>query len=373
MRGLSEAVSRKMGRMYSTFDLNFAQAFLDGAEGQFLNFFGDMMGVARLGEQAATVTADDRVVRFTVDVGTFGDINGAVSITLTSGSIVSTESGANGIRYRVVVDTVLPAADDEAFVSVQSLKTGSSQNVGRNQLRFHDFTGYADSANNTLKVTNDADVITGGDLETDTNYRFRIANQTLSSEQANSTAIRLAALVVPGVSDITVLSFHSGIGSYDILIKSVTPTVSTSLISTVQTSVTGVTSNGIVTNVRGPSELGLSVVGSLQYRRRLSTEEEVSILQSTTNNITDYMNNLDIGEEFVVQEALERVLTTSDLIKKVGATAKPFDNLFLYRPSRLDDNKVRSTLIDDFDPESDERLIVENQFAGATPVLFRSQ
>ena len=60
MRALAEAVSRKMGRMYSVFDLNFAQAFLDAAEGQYLNFIGDMMGVSRLGEQAATVTSQDR-------------------------------------------------------------------------------------------------------------------------------------------------------------------------------------------------------------------------------------------------------------------------------------------------------------------------
>lgn len=372
MRALAEATSKKMGRMYSTFDLNFAQAFLGGAEGQWLNFFGDMMGVARLGEQAATVTANDRNVKFTVDIGNFGDINSGSSITITSGTIVSTETAGNGIRYRVIVNTVLPSGDDKAYVSVQAVRTGSRENIGRNQFRFHNFTGYTDVANNTLKVSNDADIITGGDLETDTNYRFRIANQVLSAEQANATAVRLAALVIPGVADIVVLPFHRGIGTYDVMVQSVTPTASVDLISAVQTAVSSVTANGIVTKVRSPTELGLSVIGTLIYRRLLSPEEEVSILQSAVTNVTDYVNNLNIGEEFVVQETLERVLTTSELIKKVGTTVKPFDNLYLYRPSRLEDNKVRSTLIDDFDSEADERLIVENRYAGATPILFRS-
>jgi uncharacterized phage protein gp47/JayE len=372
MRALVEAISRKMGLMYSTFDLNFAQAFLDGAEGQFLSFIGDMMGVSRLGETPATVTSDDRNVKFVVDIGNFGDINGAASITITSGTIISTQAGGAGLRYRVVVDTVLPSGDDEAFVSVQAVRTGSQQNVGRNQLKFHDFTGYTDVLNDTLKVTNDADVITGGDLETDTNYRFRIANQTLAAEQANLTAIRLAGLTVPGVADVVLLPFSRGIGTYDVLVQSITPTASADLISSVQTSITAVTSHGVVGRSRGPEELGMALVGTLTYRRLLSAEEETNILQSVTANVTDYINGLDIGEEFVVQEAVERVLSTSDVIKKVGTTTKPFDNLFLFRPSALDDNKVRSTLIDDFDPEEDERLIVENRFAGAAPILFRS-
>lgn len=372
MRALVEAVSKKMGRMYSTFDLNFGQAFLDGAEGKWLAYIGDMLGVPRLGETAAVVTALDRNVRFVVDLGTFGDINGGASILIPSGTIISTQAAGGGIQYRVVVNTILDAAADEAYVSVQAVRTGSAQNVGKGQLRHHTFTGYTDAVNSSLKVTNDADIVTGGDLESETNYRFRIANQVTAAENANEIAIRLAALQIPGVADITLIPFHRGIGSYDLLVKSTTPTVGDNLIASVGAAVNQVTSNGIVSRVRGPTELGLQVVGTLTYKRKLSTDEESQVLQATTQNVTDTINALDIGEEFVVQDILESVLTTSDLIKKVGITAKPFDNMFIYRPSRLEDNKVRSTLIDDYVPEADERIIVENKFAGATPILFRS-
>lgn len=372
MRSLVEAVSRKMGRMYTTFDLNFGQAFLEGAEGKWLNYIGDMMGVPRLGETAAVVTALDRNVKFTVDLGTFGDINGGASITIPAGTIISTQSGGQGIRYRVAVQAILDPATDEGYVSVESVRTGSVQNVGKGQLRFHNFSNYSDYLNNSLKVTNDADIITGGDLETDTNYRFRISQQVTAAEYANEQSVRLAALAVPGVSEIVYLPYHRGIGTFDILVKAVTPVASANLISTVQAAVNQVTSAGIVPRVRAPVEIGFSLVGTLQYKRQLSSEEETTVLDAARINVTDYVNNLDIGEEFLVQEALERVLSTSDLIKKVGTTTKPFDNMYIYRPSNLEDNKVRSTLIDDYTATSEERVIVETRYAGATPILFRS-
>ena len=206
MRALVESTSRKMGRMYQVFDLNFVQAFLDGAEGRFLDFFGEMLGVSRLGEQEAAVTALDRNVRLYVEVGNFGDINGGASINIPSGVIISTALGGGGVRYRTVVSTILDKDTDEGYVSVQAVRTGAAQNVGKNQLTFHDFTAYTDSVNSSLKVTNEADIITGGDLETDANYRFRISNAVVSAQGGNETSIRLAALAIPGVANTVAVS-----------------------------------------------------------------------------------------------------------------------------------------------------------------------
>ena len=115
MRTLTEAVSKKMGRMWSQFDLNMVQAFLEGAEGKFLNYFGDLMGVERLGEEPASISSVDKNVRFYVEVGTFGDINGGSSILVTRGTLLGTQDAGTGIQYRVVVDTVLAASTNEAY------------------------------------------------------------------------------------------------------------------------------------------------------------------------------------------------------------------------------------------------------------------
>ncbi len=371
-RAVAQAISKKLGQMYRKFDLNIALPFLDGADGKYLDFLGDMMGTPRLGEQPAKVASTERNLKFYVDTGTFGTINGGNPILITQGTVVSTGPSGAGVSYIVPYNVILSASDSSAYVAGQSTRAGSSQNVGAKQLVYHNFTNYTDTANDTLKVTNDAEVITGQSPETDTNYRFRIANKVLSSEQANLTACRIAALSVPGVADIVLLPYHRGIGTFDMLIKATTPTASDGLIAAVQEAVDQVVAHGIVATVRKPRETGVSLTASLTFRKALPASEQQSIFINVTNNLTDYINNLDIGEEFIINEALERAMATSADIKNVGVAGKPFDSIYLYRQTKLEDNKVRGTVLGDVTPKADERLIVENQYAGVTPILVRA-
>jgi hypothetical protein len=102
----------------------------------------------------------------------------------------------------------------------------------------------------------------------------------------------------------------------------------------------------------------------------VSASEQSNLIDAVTQNITNYINNLAIGEEFILNEAVERTMSTSDLIKDIGLPTVPFDEIFTYKPSRVEDNKVRATLIGNFAPESDGKVSVELQYAGLTPVLF---
>ena len=371
MRALAEATSKKIGYMWTQFDLNIAQAFIDGADSKFLNYIGDLMGVERLGEKSANVSSSDRNIRFYVDLGTFGDINSGNSIILTQGTLIGTTTAGGGIQYRVIVNTVLAASDNEAYIAVQSVRSGSNVNVGAGQLKYHNFSDYTDSINDSLKVTNDTEIIYGQDIEGDINYRYRITNQILNLEKANATAIRLAALVTPGVADIIDIPYHRGIGTYDLMIKSVTPSISDSLIANVQEAIDGVTSQGINPKARGPKEMGISLSGTIYLKRKVTPKEQDEIVSTVTDNVSTYINNLDINEEFVINQIIERVLATSDNIKTIGTSTKPLDNLFLYSVSKLEDNKVRSTLLTDYQAATDERIIVENVYAGSTPIVFR--
>jgi uncharacterized phage protein gp47/JayE len=369
-RAIAEATAEKLGQMYKKFDLNVAQSFLSAAEGKYLDFIGDMMGVQRLGQQTAEITSSERNIRFYVDTGTFGDINSGSSITITSGTIVSTDEAASGIRYVVPYNVILSSSLSETYVAVRALKAGTDSNVGARQLRYHNFTNYTDSANDSLNIINDAEILKGEDGETETNYRFRIAQQTTAAESANQTAIRLAVLITPGVADVVLIPWFTGIGTFDVLIKSVTPVLPDGLISAVDQSVSKQVAQGCAYRVRGPVEIGFSLTGTLKFRKKLSSQEETNIINAVTANVSDYVNSLDIDEELIVNEMVERVMSTSDEIKNIGSANKPFDSMYIYKPTKLEDNKIRNTLIGDYNPEEDERIIVETQYAGNTPISF---
>lgn len=370
-RAVADALSGKLGQMYRKFDTNLVLAFLPGAEGKYLDFIGDMMGISRLGQEQAQVSSSERNVKFYTESGTFGTINGGSSILLTSGTIVSSGQSSSGILYTVPYNVILSSSLSEVYIAVQATRSGTSSNIGANQLLYHNFTNYTDVANDTLKVVNEAEIIKGQDGEIDTNYRFRISQQVTAAEKANLTAIRLAALTTPGVADLVVLPYFRGIGTYDMLIKATTPSVPSGLLEAVYESLLKVTAHGIVPTVRAPVEVGISLTGTLIMKRKLSASEETNVLNAVTQNVSDYINSLDIGEDLIVNEMVERVMSTSDEIKNIGSANKPFDSIYTYKPTKLNDNKIRSLLIEDYTTGEDERVIVENTYGGDTPILFR--
>jgi uncharacterized phage protein gp47/JayE len=370
-RAIAEAVSQKMGQMYTKFDTNLAQAFVYGAGGQYLDFIGNLLGVSRISPQTASSPAIEKSVRFYEETGTFGSINSGSNITIPANTIISTGVGATGIQYKIPFNTILRSGDSQLYVDVESIRLGSSSNVGIKQLIHHNFTNYTDVLNESLKVINDVEITRGADIESDTNYKFRITNQTLVSEGANITAIRLAALTVPGVSDVIVIPFFSGIGTFEILVKSISPTITTGLLNAITRSVESVTALGCVSYVRGPKEVGIAMTANLILRQRVTPTEETAIINATVNNVSNYIDNLDIGQELILQEIIQIILASSDLIKNVGTYIKPFESVYVYKPTKLETSKIRSTLIEDYTAASDERVIVENVYAGTTPLLFR--
>lgn len=372
VRQIALAVSNKMGRMWADFDLNVAQAFINGAQGKFLSYIGDMLGVPRLGEEVANISLQSRSIRFYTNTGTFGTINSGASITIPAGRIISTTPGNDGVQYRTLSSQVLLASNSEQYIAAEAVLPGTSSNVGRNQLIYHNFINYTQVNDNTLKVTNDADIVGGKDSESDANYRYRIANQIFAAQSANEIAVRLAALTVAGVADVVMVRHFKGVGTFELLVKSIVPEVSDSLILNVRDAVSKVTSVGNVESVRGPLESGISLTGTLTMRRRIDAQETTDLLRAVTNNVIDYINSLDIGETFSIDDLVQEVLGTAEVIRKVGTTAKPFDSLYLYKQSVVDGGKARQKLLADYVPESDERIIVETVHAGDTPILFRT-
>jgi len=369
-RAIVNALSGKLGKMYQKFDVNIAQALLVGADGKYLEFIGDMMGIEKLGQETASVSSSERVIRFYVDSGTFGDVNNGNSILLSSGTSVGTALAGTGVTYRIPYNVILSSSLSEVYVAAQAVQPGTRSNVGARQLKYHNFTNYTGSADDSLKVVNDSEVIKGEDGEIDTNYRFRISKQVTSAEKANLTSVRLAVLNTPGVADLVIIPYFRGIGTFDVLIKAVTPTVPTGLISAVNEAVLKVVAHGVVPSVRAPIEVGISLVGKLTLKKRMTASEETNILNAVTSNVTDYINSLDIDEDMIVNELIERVMATSSEIKNVGSATKPFENIYTYKPTKLEDNKIRGILLNDYSAEEDERVIVENQYAGTSPILF---
>jgi uncharacterized phage protein gp47/JayE len=359
-RTLAEILSKMVGTFYTALDVNLIQSFISGASDRYLDFIGEMLGMPRKGQEVASASSAYQNIKFYVNLGTFGDINAGSSILVPSGTIISTQSGAKGIKYKLVTDLVLQSSVSSAFATVEALLPGAKSNVGTGQLKYHNFTSYTLFNVNALKVTNLTEIVSGREVENNENYRFRLANAVTAAEAANQMAVRLAVLSVPGVADMVLVPFYRGLGSFDIILKATTPTVPPGLIDAVQGALFNVVAQGNMPVVRAPRETGLSMTIYLKLRNQVSADEALAIRDAARTAVIDYVNNTDIGEEFIVNEVIERVMASDTRIKNMGsAPNQPIDSMYLYSLTRLQDNKNRTKLLGDYSTQTDERLIIE--------------
>lgn len=369
-RAILETVSKRLEEQYRLFDKNLARAFVSTAQGQFLDLIGELVGLSREPSDVASVTSNMEVLRFSVEDGnTFGSINAGQDIILSAGRHrISTKPNGNGIVYIINETVVLSAGATEGFVSAIAASPGVTANVGAHSLVFHTFTDYVDYQNNTLKITNLHAIGNGKNFEGDANFKFRIVNRVLEAEAGNEIAIRLAALSTPGVADVFISKHYRGIGTFGVLIKSTIPTVSDDLINAVTFNVLQVTTLGELGFIRKPKETGLAMRITVHYFSRLSDDEIEAIENNLLDTITNHVNNLDLGQSFEVNRLVSDMFDVSQSIANFGEPGVPIDEIFLYRESRVQDNKTRESLLGNYNPTSDERVIIEP--SNSNPIIF---
>tara|TARA_Y100000310_G_scaffold234993_1_gene238015 strand:+ start:13235 stop:14461 length:1227 start_codon:yes stop_codon:yes gene_type:complete len=368
-RALLESHNRRLEDVYDTFDLNVIRAFLSSATGQFLDLFGQLLAEPRQTSALALAGTTMQVQKFYVTTGTFGDINNGAPITIQAGAILSSKTAGKGTTYRLTETAVLPASSSTYWVGVEAQVPGDAANVGSASLVFHDFEDYEDVLNNTLLTTNVHAIANGRDPESDTNYRFRLTQKITDSATANETALRLAALVTPGVADVTIKKRYYGIGTVLILVESTTPSASAGLLTAVQARVNSVKAGGEKIYVKGPREIGLTFEIAVHYKKSLTTDDLVLIEESIEDSIEDYLTSLGIAGNFDVNRFVAEIFDVSDEIVDLGAPNEPLDVVHIYRPSRLEDNRFRETLLGDYEPAEDERVILEQTVT--KPVVLR--
>lgn len=371
-RALLEIVSRQISEQYQVFDLNLASAFLSTARGEFLNYIGEIVGVERLQPVTAGTVAESQNVIFYTLAATFGAINGGSDITIPKGTRLwtspSTAEADDSIFFYVTEDVILPSAATQQAMPVSATQQGDISNVGQDTLTNHDFENYSDFENGTLLVRNRASITSGRGLESDEDFRYRISKQVTASEMGNETAVRLAALSVPGVADVSMVPYVRGLGTFAVYIKSLEARVSDELVDAVQDTIDTVQSFGNRGYALKPKEIGIEMILSLTYRESITARDRTSINRDVVGTMYDYINNLDIAEDFIVNEVVQRVMQVDDRIKNVGVANKPIDDLKMWKTSRTADNRVRYTLQGDYTAAFDEKVLVE--YSLTTPITI---
>jgi len=102
-------------------------------------------------------------------------------------------------------------------------------------------------------------VQTASGVEDDRSLRFRIKSAVRSAEGSNELAVRLAALGIPGVSDVVINPYSMGSGSFEIILLPQGNRVPVATLADVRSAVAQVISFGVNFQIREPRYVPFSV------------------------------------------------------------------------------------------------------------------
>ncbi len=304
-RTLLEVINSRMSEFYETLDINHAMGFLSSADGYFLDLIGELFNVNRLTAGYASASSLDSVQKFYVSSGFLGDK--IPSLSIPAGTTVSSIDGS--ISYSVVSSAVFSAGAKEVYVSITASEEGEVANVGRNVLVAHDISVAG------VYTTNEKAIVSGVDTESDGNYRYRIANATLSAERANETAVRLAALTVNGVANVAMIPYARGIGSYDVIVIPAEGLPTATLVANVQTAIDSVQAYGVRGTAVAPTIVPVDLEIRIVFVDDVIPERQDTIKKNVQISVEQYITNIPLGGEFILNELRQQIMDVSASIK----------------------------------------------------------
>lgn len=374
-RFILDTVSEEQADQHAIFDINLMQAFIKYADGRFLDFFGDMLNIPRI--EPTHASAETENFMFFVETGTFGDINNGSNFVIPSGTVVKTtpyegavitpgvEAQAS-IVYTTVQEATCQSNQQFVYVPIRAQLEGRYSDVPRNVLTTHEYTSYALVNNKRLKCTNRYAISNGENRETDDSYRYRLSLMFEARNLAVASAIRLAALSVPGVADIKEVMCEQGPGTYSIYVKSLTPTTSPRLLSEVTASCQVVTAFGVRPFILAPIPIGLEFVASVSWNPKATAAQISTGYNDMRSALENYLNNTNIGEEVVFSDLIDILLQSTNYAFSIGSvSANKFEEVYAYRNNPLNTSPIGTGTIrniltgDKVTPLYNERVILE--------------
>jgi len=361
---ITGAVNAVLAQSYDDLTSTVAETYISTASGTSLDFLGAMLGVPRGGSSLAT---RNNVQQFYVITGNFGSVPGigALGNTIPGGTVVQTQDGS--IQYQTVGDVHFNNTDTQVFATVRALVPGAASNVGINILTAHTLPVAG------ILTTNISAISDGTNTQTDTEYRFVLSKAVTAAEAGNEISIRLAALSVQGVSDVLIVPFFYGVGTYSIVVVGTTPIVADNTLTNVLGLVQQVTSLGEFVTVRPPRYIGVEIAAKLIFTKNTIESDKVLIMGQVTDALFDYINNIPLGQGLIRDQIIAKILNVSSEILDVDDDPTSTTNMqiSIWSPTTTDivnnietTNRIKQALPLNYTAFFDDKLIVEQNVQG---------
>ena len=368
-RTILAIISNEIERLENILNANTVLSLVNGAQGIYLDFIGELVGLERGQRSASNVSSLSQNVRVYVDTGlTFGDLNNGSNITLTPGTLIS--SANNEFQFATRERIPLYSGDSEAFLSVRSLKPGAAGNAPRGSLTKISFEAYATYPSPSLKVENLSGIENGSEEDPDSLYRYQITNAFLSAEAGNYNAIRMGLLGLNAVADTIIMPLARGVGTADIILQTTSGEVSGATIEEANRIVEITSSLGTDIRIRKPFLIGLELGLQIKYQKGVSFTEKQQINNKVRDALAKIVLGIPMGGSIDIPSLARVIFRSDDRIIEVGTHAEPLTDIILWRDSIISSSRAPLVLFNNgkIELSADERLVLEGSLAQAIKI-----
>jgi hypothetical protein len=165
----------------------------------------------------------------------------------------------------------------------------------------------------------------------------------LTRVSGNLASIREATLIAPGVSEARFTPFANGPGTVEVTAIPVGNGPDESMLGQVRANIDIVRSAGTRVDVRGPRFVPVEIVVLLVFGPNVGEGLKPDIRLAAQDAILGYISSLRLGQQFIVNEMIQRIMDTDDRILDTEIRCFAF--------------RRRAQVLRNFQPESDEVLI----------------
>lgn len=288
-----KACSEEMADFYNLLTAENVMSVLPTALGRHLDLIGQLFACKRLSNDPTYPSTSNYIL--SLPAGMTGNDFGGSFVVPASTRLTTDPNLGDVIEYQTTHAAVFGPADNSVSVGIRAMRAGPASNIQANTITRVFFPSAPLSGTNPTAISN------GTAAESDDNYRYRISQQVLALEGANSTRIRLAALTVPGVRDVILKPFVKGPGSFLIYVVSNDFGEGSPVIQEVERVVETVQNVGTYTMVLSPEprdvRLGLFLTMRNPEQQFVDQNTRLSTLAAVRGLFDSYMpgDALDLG------------------------------------------------------------------------------
>lgn len=277
------------------------QAFIETAEGEYLDYHGRQRGLER--KQALRARGS---VIFNTDYAL------KEPLTIPKGTVVAA-AGGSPVMFETDVSAVIPAGESSVAVACTACSGGAEGNVAPDKIAV-----LVTSAGAVTSVTNPEGFTGGENTENDERFRKRIYDTVRNvSDGVNAAYYKKLALSVEGVDGAGVVPLNRGAGTVDVFITENGAAASEELVARVQSVMDEKREINADVLVSSASQWTITLSFTVYIREGYDFNTVKNNCDSVVRN---YVNSLGVGEA-VYSSEISRLLYTVEGVENHRITS----------------------------------------------------